>query len=296
MSDETASTPTESNLPVQNVDVGPVLLRGAWSALAAGALCASASVIEAIRGDEPGFTITTVLAILALVPLTIVVVAFARLVRAVDPVALNSLRKSGICVFVLLLLLILSGALIDLFPDAANRSAYLALLVMSIGCLVLLRYSMGSGSFMVALFAYLVIKYLVGWLTIGRRFDSLDAFVAVGAFLLCISLVAYPIWFANCLRRARAQLGSPAIGVAVVLFACLLTTVAFFVAMSVELATTPGAENMTDKEMDDVLAPIVQRFNLIGAFLELAFACVVASLFLSVRQRLRATNAETRPV
>jgi hypothetical protein len=65
------------------------LVWGAAAAPVAGILSASAALIEAARGDEPGFTVTTALALLSLLPQIVVVVALVRMTEAIDPIGLN---------------------------------------------------------------------------------------------------------------------------------------------------------------------------------------------------------------
>ena len=285
MNDESA-TPTDEAMAPAQVDIRSLLIWGAVAAIVAGGLSASASVIDAVRGDESQFTVTTALMLLSIVPQTVVFIAFVQMTQAIDAVALSTLRRSGICVFAVFLLLTGAAALMDIFPDPAGRDAYLSLVLVSFGCLVLLGYSCGSGTVWVAVLAYLVIKYLGGWLMIGKRFNALDAFAAVGVVLVLVSLIAYPIWFANCLRRARARLGVAAIWTSATIWVGLAAMVVFTVWMIVAMATAPGVENMNDEAMDELLAPILQRFNIVGAVLELAFAGCVASLFLGVRRQL----------
>jgi hypothetical protein len=295
MANEAAAPTADPIAPVQRVDIRWELLWGAIGAITAGVLAATASTTDAVRGIERGFTISTANTLLSIFPMIGVAVAFVKMTRAVDPVALNSLRRSGICVFALAILMSIASVFMDSFPQAAGRSEPFLGYLLIVICVLLLGYAGGFRSISFVFFTYLIVKYLIGWLTIGKRFNSGDAFLAVGVVLVCVSLLAYPIWFANCLRRAREKLGSSVLGVATVVCGGLAVMIVFTIWMVVTLAQTPGAENMDDQAMDEVLAPIVQRFNAISAVLELAFAVCVASMFLGVRRQLTAQSSpETR--
>jgi mannose/fructose/N-acetylgalactosamine-specific phosphotransferase system component IIC len=123
--------------------------------------------------------------------------------------------------------------------------------------------------------------------------NSLDAFVIVGVTLMVGSLLAYPIWFANSLRRARAKLGSPAVWLATTVCISLAATVIMCVWTMVVVITTPGFEHMADEAIDELLAPYLQRFSILGCVLELAVATCMAWLLLAGRRRLMTPEVTT---
>lgn len=283
---EDSTAPNADMGALDSKNVQSLLVWGAAAAVVAGALSATGSILEGFRGSAPGLTVSTALMLAAILPQIVALFAFARMTYSIDPNGLRSLRRSGICVFGLGMLLATAAALADYFHNVPDAWTYISLVLLGTGCGALFGYTFGAGRLPILFFAYLIVRYLIGYLLLGKRVSPLDAFAIVSFVLLMGSLFGYPIWFANCLRRAKDTFGSSAVVLAAAMVLSLAATVVFCIWMIAIVASAPDADRLTDDEIEALLAPHVKRFSLISAFLEMLIAGSVASLVFAGRRRL----------
>jgi hypothetical protein len=270
------------------------LVRGALAALVAGGLSAAGSAIELMRESTTGFTLSTAIMLVAILPQIIVLLTFLRLAPLVDGMPSGSFCRSSVSVFLSHWLIIATSAVAELMGDAVLLTA-LSIVILGLSLAALYGYATKREGLSMLAVAFFLIKYLGGWAITGRRFDTSMALGIVVGLLFAITLIVYPVWFAFNLRRARARLGPMAAVLGYLLFINSGAMVFLVAWVMVTLAGAKGHALLDDAALNDLFSRHVHVFTTIGIVGELAIAIATAGLFRTVRPLTPASVAPPPP-
>jgi hypothetical protein len=266
----------------------PWLDIGAIAAVCAGALAAASSAID--RGGDGARVAASVLAA-ATAPMAVVLVAFLYLADATHEGPLigakgnrrpNGLRRSSICLFLTLLVLVVIGTAVTVTPKPSLFVIVLSTTPAGLALAVLAGFAIEGRGLGVMFLVYLAAKCAI---LAGLKDYPYHAMLVWGmatSILLASSLASYGVWFAVVLLRRRLGPWATVLGWLLI----LNVVMTLGLVGGAVLAAWYRPVGATDPVVDSYLAPYPSWINLIGVISEITLGVVTALLLRDARRRL----------